>query len=333
MIESLTPALNALLQGVVRVAEGLLPFYAHTYLNWIFLTSTFLLALGWYLFRHPGDGPRSLDGFFRFLLPGRIFLHPSAVLDFKFYLVNGMLLRLMRIGDIALALIALLAVSETVRATIELALGRSAPKAAPELDVQVCFTILAFLCVDSARFWSHYLFHRVGLLWEFHRIHHAAEVLTPITNNRIHPIEYLATLLLETLALGCLSGCFAAFYSSNVSGLTIMSFGAIRFFYHLYSNLRHSHIPLGFGRFVSRVFCSPVMHQLHHSADPRHRDKNFSFAISAWDTLIGTLYVPARGERFPIGLTDDDGPGIQTLWSIYVQPIRKVIARTAPIAP
>lgn len=317
----LKAVLGLLRQRVVRVCENLLPFYATNYLNWIFLSSTFVLALGWYLFCRPRGTQRSFEGFRRFLLPKGIFLHPSAVLDYKFYLVNGLLIRLLRIGELAAAMLAPLFVADSIRRIFESAFGENTRMAAPGLGGQVCFTILLFLVVDFAKFYSHFLFHHIAFLWEFHKVHHAAEVLTPITNGRIHPAEYLVTQLLEVLAVGSVSGCFGYFYPSGIARLTILNFGFIQFFYYLYGNLRHSHIPLGFGRVISPVLCSPVMHQLHHSADPRHRNKNFSFTFSVWDTLAGTLYVPKRGERFPIGLDEED-VRFQTLWSLYVRPFK-----------
>jgi sterol desaturase/sphingolipid hydroxylase (fatty acid hydroxylase superfamily) len=36
---------------------------------------------------------------------------------------------------------------------------------------------------------AHRTMHEIPLLWEFHKTHHAAEVLTPLTAARAHPIE------------------------------------------------------------------------------------------------------------------------------------------------
>ena len=33
--------------------------------------------------------------------------------------------------------------------------------------------------------------HRVPALWEFHKVHHSAEVLTPLTEWRQHPLELM----------------------------------------------------------------------------------------------------------------------------------------------
>ena len=47
------------------------------------------------------------------------------------------------------------------------------------------------------------------------------------------------------------------------------------------------------------------MHQLHHSAARRHRDRNMGFALSIWDQLFGTAYLPAEREHLRLGLGED----------------------------
>jgi sterol desaturase/sphingolipid hydroxylase (fatty acid hydroxylase superfamily) len=315
-------------QGLVRVCESLLPLYADTYLHWIFVASAAALALGVYARRRLGRRRSvSLRGSLRYLLPRSVFLHPSALLDYRFYVVNGLLLRFVQIGELAAALAAPILVADAVRVALESLFGEPPARvAAPGGLARAAFTLAMFAALDFAKFLSHVLFHRVAWLWEFHKVHHAAEVLTPITNARIHPAEYLATLVLEVLAAGVVSAGFGYFYPTGIAELTLLNFGFLQFFYYLFGNLRHSHVPLGFGRALSRVLCSPAMHQVHHSAAPRHRDKNFSFAFSCWDALFGTLYVPAPGERFPIGLGDEHEPRFLSLGALYLRPFQSLRA-------
>ncbi len=46
------------------------------------------------------------------------------------------------------------------------------------------------------------------------------------------------------------------------------------------------------------------MHQLYHSAEDRHHDRNFGSLLSLFDLLLGTLYLPKRGEDFRWGLNE-----------------------------
>ena len=47
---------------------------------------------------------------------------------------------------------------------------------------------MLFLAYELGYWFNHWLSHKVPLLWEFHKVHHNAEVLTPLTNFRVHPV-------------------------------------------------------------------------------------------------------------------------------------------------
>jgi sterol desaturase/sphingolipid hydroxylase (fatty acid hydroxylase superfamily) len=67
----------------------------------------------------------------------------------------------------------------------------------------------------------------------------------------------------------------------------------------------HSELPLSLGP-LDYIFMSARMHQIHHSAEFRHRDKNFGGTLSVFDWIFGTAYRPAAGESFRRGLSDDE---------------------------
>ena len=45
-------------------------------------------------------------------------------------------------------------------------------------------------------------FHKIPALWEFHKVHHSAEVMTPLTELRQHPVEIIVVVNLIGLATG-----------------------------------------------------------------------------------------------------------------------------------
>ena len=49
-------------------------------------------------------------------------------------------------------------------------------------------TVTLFLAYELGYWLNHYVPHRVPFLWEFHKVHHSATVLTPLTNFRVHPV-------------------------------------------------------------------------------------------------------------------------------------------------
>ena len=63
------------------------------------------------------------------------------------------------------------------------------------------------------------------------------------------------------------------------------------------ATLHHSHIWLTYGRMLEHVFISPAQHQVHHSTDPQHYDRNFGTMLALWDWLFGTLYVIKGKEK------------------------------------
>ncbi|MDP2356719.1 MAG: sterol desaturase family protein [Beijerinckiaceae bacterium] len=55
-----------------------------------------------------------------------------------------------------------------------------------------------------------------------------------------------------------------------------------------------------------RILLSPAHHQVHHSVDPKHHNRNMGACLAIWDWLFGTLYVPARErEVSKFGLGDE----------------------------
>jgi sterol desaturase/sphingolipid hydroxylase (fatty acid hydroxylase superfamily) len=58
-----------------------------------------------------------------------------------------------------------------------------------EFTARVIITLALFLAYEFGYWLDHYLKHRVPALWELHKVHHSANVLTPLTVFRIHPLD------------------------------------------------------------------------------------------------------------------------------------------------
>jgi sterol desaturase/sphingolipid hydroxylase (fatty acid hydroxylase superfamily) len=163
--------------------------------------------------------------------------------------------------------------------------------------------VAAFVTGDFMLYWSHRLFHRWPLLWRAHRLHHAPPVLTPITAFRFWPQESLAHMLANVFGQGFALGVCAALAGTEVSPMTVLGVNVVSLAWNMaFAQLRHSHVPMPFPRWMSYVLVSPHMHQVHHSTDPAHHDRNFGTALAVWDWMFGTLYLPRRDERFTFGL-------------------------------
>ena len=151
------------------------------------------------------------------------------------------------------------------------------------------FTIFAFVIDDFLRFIHHWCMHKIPWLWRFHKTHHSAKILTPITLYRAHPVEVLLSTLRNSLSAGLAVGFFVYFFEAQVSYFQVLSVNFFGFtFNFLGSNLRHSHIPISFG-FLESIFISPKQHQIHHSRNNQHYDKNFGVSLAMWDSFAGSL--------------------------------------------
>jgi sterol desaturase/sphingolipid hydroxylase (fatty acid hydroxylase superfamily) len=186
---------------------------------------------------------------------------------------------------------------------------------------------------DFINYWAHVLFHKVPLLWSFHQVHHSAEVLTPAAAYRMHPIEIISFAVLQAPAVG-----LSAFFYENILGRDqqiTMIFGVsiVGFVLALLgTHLRHSHIWFSYGPVLNRVFMSPAHHQIHHSIDPRHWNKNFSVKLAVWDALFGTLYVPKEPETLQVGLPDADPREFSTVRQLYFLPFKKSVKECVGLA-
>ena len=277
--------------------------------------------------------PRSLRALLASLFPRRVYLHPSALLDYRFVLVNYFV--------IALLVGAMFASAATttgwVAAALDLALGPNRHPATPGLAAGLVFTVVVFMAVDFGNFLAHWLQHKIPWLWEFHKIHHSAEVLTPITALRVHPVGEILSTQVIALCVGAINGGFFYVYQGPVAQMTIAGVNALDFLYYTIGayHLAHSHVWLMFPRGLRELFLSPALHLIHHSVALEHRDKNFAFTFTFWDRLFGTLHMPQDHERegLVLGLGDGEERDFQSVWQLYATPFRNLIARHRELMP
>ena len=138
--------------------------------------------------RDPKSGARRpLRELLASLFPRRVCLHASALLDYRFVLVNYFVIALL----IAAMFLSAATTTGWIVSALDLALGPNRSPATPGLAAGLVFTVAVFMAVDFGNFFAHWLQHKIPWLWEFHKIHHSAEVLTPVTALRVHPVGEL----------------------------------------------------------------------------------------------------------------------------------------------
>ena len=211
--------------------------------------------------------------------------HPSARADYGLFVVRAL---------ISMLLVAPLLVSPTVVAVKVVLLMARAFGAPPEwplgsLATTLSYTALLFLASDGTRFLLHKAMHDVPWLWRFHQVHHSAEVMTPVTLYRTHPVEGLLVAVRGVLVTGLVGGVFSWFTRGQAVPVEVLGVNAIAFALNLAgSNLRHSHVWIPFGP-LEWVLMSPAQHQLHHGLETSGHRVNYGSFLSLWDALGGSL--------------------------------------------
>ena len=171
-------------------------------------------------------------------------------------------------------------------------------------------------------FLIHYSEHKIPTLWAIHKVHHSAEVLTPLTRYREHFLEGPLYAAGAALSFGVAGGIFGWLFNSNISQATLFNLSFFALLFGFNGSFRHYHVAFHYPRWLSKWLHSPVMHHTHHSYLEKHRDTNLAAVTSIWDRLFGTLYVPERDEHTPWGLGPDSQSQYRSFWQNVVGPFR-----------
>jgi sterol desaturase/sphingolipid hydroxylase (fatty acid hydroxylase superfamily) len=277
------------------------PLILRSDLYWVYLCSG--LAIAWlasklYLLK----SAHQTNGFFKTYFSKDIWWHPSAKTDYWYYLVNAVLMAWIasqfwvtdrRLGEL-----------------LDQVFGEQqiiADAGQSGWMVKVIFTIFFFIAYDLGRFVAHSLLHDVPWLWEFHKVHHSAEVLTPITAFRVHPIDLMVMAWVPVLFTGMLTWVTHRWIASDITFFTFMGFHALVWVFNLVDHLRHWHVWVHYGPKLNNWLISPAHHQLHHSANPAHWGCNRGYELAIWDRLYGSLKVPELAPTQPLILGLGDG--------------------------
>lgn len=257
-----------------------------------------------------------------YLFSKKVWLSKSARVDYALLIFNGVVK--------VLFIIPLLYLADRVAITINDSLIQllGFPKFGMSKSLGlILYTFSLTLIADFFTYVLHLLMHRVPLLWEFHKIHHAADSLNPITQYRIHPIELVLNNLKNILAIGITTGVFYYLIGFELSKITIIGVNVFSFlFLSLGANLRHSHVKLKYFHWLECILISPFQHQIHHSDNPEHFDKNLGSKFAIWDYLFGTLIRSKEVNQIHFGLGKDDETNHHFLKSIY-QPFTLAFKR------
>lgn len=191
----------------------------------------------------------------------------------------------------------------------------------PGMGGAIVALLISTFVADFFFYWFHRTLHASPVLWQAHLLHHTDEHMNALTAQRGHFTETL------------LSPIFIAIPMAVLFKLPPITVGVLSLVPYAYLFFAHANVRASFGP-LWWLIISPDYHRIHHSIDPKHRDKNFTNWFPIWDVVFGTAYLPDSDECPQTGV---DGVEIRTLREAFLLPFagwwRLYRARRSPPSP
>tara|TARA_B100001057_G_scaffold496686_1_gene598767 strand:- start:1108 stop:2082 length:975 start_codon:yes stop_codon:yes gene_type:complete len=282
-----------------------------------YLAVSIIIALLWLVFFKGKNFKNSLN----FIFSKKIWFSKSSKADFFVFLINRVISII-----ISPVLITQMVIASAIFYWLHGInwLSSGSFQNVPDYFVVFLFTLFIFLLDDFSKYWVHRWMHKWPILWALHKVHHSAEVLTPITVYRTHPLEGIVFTLRGTFTQGVSISTFIFFFGNSVDLYTILGANILLFLFNTAgSNLRHSHIGIRYWAWLENILISPAQHQLHHSIDIKHHDKNFGAALAIWDYFFGSLHHSVEIDDLKLGV-DNQERDFNRLSTLYFSPIIEI---------
>jgi len=321
------------------IHQILAPIVPQSRIYWLYLISALVLAFVAYHqinHEHDEDGndiPSSRPSFLQWVFNKEVWLHSSSLQDYKYFLVNA----IVYYGFAVQFMIGIHGVAVYSNTFLTSVFGElSAPLITSEVSL-IAYTILSVIAIDLGVYISHRMMHNVPSLWEFHKVHHSAEQLNPMTLFRMHPVDLFITATVVAVLGGFAFAGLFYLTGETPQALTLFGLNIVTFVFYLVGyNLRHSHIWLNYPVWLSKIFISPAQHQIHHSSNPKHFDQNFGLIFSFWDIIGKSHYIPRGHEKLEYGLSREEPNPFRSVSELYFKPFQwswNIISETLGSGP
>ncbi|XDF37076.1 sterol desaturase family protein [Paracidovorax avenae] len=303
--------------------ESIIAFYEPTLEIlglWTLGLPLFITVIGMiFIISQKWQKPLTLRSLFNAVFPKDQYAHASSRVD----IWNGILLLLVGFPLVGVMAISGIAIADHVAVWFNTEFGtRSTLIESSWLLVSVQF-LAYFLSVDFVGYWVHRWCHTNPLLWHLHKPHHTAETLTPWTLFRQHPVEFFGLNIIPAVVGGAFTGLVLHATGTTILPGTAAAVGTAAYIaFFVIDVFSHVHIPVSYG-WMNRIILAPVMHNLHHSMEPHHWDKNNAVILTLWDWMFGTLYLPKKNEVWRWGCNDEEYGNAnphKTLRGFYIDP-------------
>ncbi len=283
-----------------------------------FITAGFIYAL-----KRKGK-PVRFRAILKYAFPKKLLLHPSTYLDIKIYIfvLIWMLIQVQIVFGIQYF------ISNSLVDLYLFILNRDEPfGVSMNLGYQILIPLVLLMAIELGYWLAHYIMHKNPYMWEFHKLHHNAEVLTPLTEIRQHPVDLLCFAIVMGVVYSAVVQVIVVVFGEGAQLLPYWSTNTFIFVYFItLGHLRHSHVKLSTTGIWSYILNSPSHHHIHHSTDPKHYDKNMGYMFLFWDWIFGTLHRPEEDKddlEISFGTGDDMDKNYSLIDQVAV-PFREV---------
>ncbi len=278
---------------------------------WVYILSSFAIAIIFLYFNKKQK---------RVIFSSKLWLHPSAKLDYYYFILSYFIKVLMIVPIV----ISAKSIAFFINKNLYYEFGFNQIQTLSYESTIILYTVILFIVSDFTRYFLHRLLHTIPFLWEFHKVHHSAKVLNPLTFYRVHPIENILFGFRYSLSIGLVTGIFIYFFGSKIGLYEVLGANVFIFVFSLFgSNLRHSHIPLSYFKSLEKWLISPKQHQIHHSK--KHFDKNFGGYLAIWDRVFGTLKLSHEVKVLKFGLKNEQMINYNSLTKILIYPFINIL--------
>ena len=286
-------------------------------LYWLYLLSSVFLAVAYFYVTKKNT---------RVITSSKLWLHPSAKLDYYYFFLSYFLNLFLLVPYIISAKSVAVYVNKFLYAQFDYFENTIFSYE----EIVLMYTISIFVFSDFTRYWLHRFLHTIPFLWEFHKVHHSAKVLTPITFYRVHPVENFLFGLRYSLSIGFVTGIFIYLFGAMIDIYMVLGVNIFIFIFSLFgSNLRHSHVAFSYGKYIEKWLLSPKQHQIHH--DKKHFNKNYGGYIAIWDRVFGSLCLSNSVNVLKFGLRKNQMDEYLSLKDLILRPFINLIKNTRRI--
>ena len=176
-----------------------------------------------------GVARKAIDHARRGLFGRHLWMSRSAHGDYKLLLANHAVLLLIApffISRMAVATALFFFLTEYLPA------GTAILASASPLAVAIAYTAFLFVLDDFSRFATHFALHRIPVLWAFHKVHHSAETLNPLTVYRTHPVEAIVFSFRAIAVQSVSISLFVFLFGSSVDLVSVYGVNVILFLFN-----------------------------------------------------------------------------------------------------